>query len=688
MTTSGTKWYKKELIRNLVDMHIPNGEGYLEKFDPAKYAQNIKNSGATVAYIYASNCLGLCFFPTKVGIRHRAAELDIFGETVKECRKLGLGVVGYLNSWGSFVCNEHPEWSVRLEDGSMMRDSERFGNPCPNNPEYADYFNALVAEMVENYDIDGIWIDMVGMWAPVCHCEACKKKFFAEYGKPLPHGDCLGDDGYVEHVRFKGRSIADYAHRIRQTALSIKPHLSVSIQAAGALKYPKHIGVYDMDYFTASDYLAGDFYTDRSGVNAISRVLYKLTDDLPFEFMTSRCTGLEYHTSNKNMNEILCQAYAAIMYKGAFLFIDAIDPDGEMNAEFYKDISVVRERLSPYLPYVDFNETPMRQIAVYFNFDSFTQKSGRVMPSDKPSARFMIKRLQRICGALSSAGLDYDVLTPKSLDELDDYKVIVISSLETMSEDEVSAVRRYVKNGGHLYISGLASLRDDKGVLGEDFALSDVFGVSYNGKYDVCPNYLAPVSENKSLFGSHTKKYPHMLNEAAVKVSDNGGGKALATVTLPVSDVSDPFVFSSAISNPPVIATDAPAIYENHYGKGVSIYSAGAIEGDAHPDSAALFTSLVKYLLGEPDVLLSAPECVDYTVYKNVGGYSIHLLNSQTILPPIPISRLSISVKVGDATIESVTDVSGGNTEWTLKDGVLTVTTDLDVYKLITVRTA
>lgn len=681
------QWYKKELIRNLVDMHIPNGEGYLEKFDPAKYAANIKRSGATVAYIYASNCLGLCFFPTKVGIRHKAAERDIFGETVKECRKLGLGVVGYLNSWGSFVCDEHPEWSARYEDGSMMRERERFGNPCPNNPEYADYFTSIVREMVENYDIDGIWIDMVGTWAPVCHCDACRRKFLEEYGKELPDGDCMGHPNYVDYVRFKGKSIAAYAHRIRETALSVKPHLSVSIQAAGAVKYSKHIGVYDMDYFTSSDYLAGDFYTDRSGVNAISRILYKLTENLPFEFMTSRCTGLEYHTSNKNMNEILCQAYAAIMYKGAFLFIDAIDPDGEMNADFYSDISVVSEKLKPYLPFVDYEETPLRDIAVYFNFDSFTQKSGRALPSDKPSARFMISRLQRICGALSCAGLDYDVLTPKSLSELDGYKVLVISSLETMSEDEVSAVRRYVENGGHLYISGLASLRDDKGVLGDNFALSDVMGVDYEGKYSVCPNYFAPAVDSKSIFGSHTRKYPHMLNEATVKVTDGGRGKALATVTLPVSDVSDPLVFSSAISNPPVVETDAPAIYENRYGKGMCIYSAGAIEGDAHPDSAALFSSLVKYLLGEARVTLSAPECVDYTVYKSREGYRIHLLNSQTILPPIPIQKLSISVKVGDEKVIRVSDVSGGNTDWSLSDGILTVTTDLDVYKMIVVET-
>ena len=115
------QWFKKDILRNLVDMHIPNGEGYLDKFDAAKYAANVKKSGATVAYIYGSNCLGLCFYPTKIGMRHKAADRDIFGQTVIECRKVGLDVVGYLNSWGSFVCDEHPEWSVVDKNGSFVK---------------------------------------------------------------------------------------------------------------------------------------------------------------------------------------------------------------------------------------------------------------------------------------------------------------------------------------------------------------------------------------------------------------------------------------------------------------------------------------------------------------------------------------------------------------------------------------
>ena len=129
--------------------------------------------------------------------------------------------------------------------------------------------------------------------------------------------------------------------------------------------------------------------------------------------------------------------------------------------------------------------------------------------------------------ALSVAGLDYDVLTPKSIAEFGNYKVLVISSLETMSEAEVDAVREFVRNGGRLYISGAASLRDRDGVLHDNFMLSDVMGVDFDGYFDICPNYIAPVEENRAIFASHTRKYPHMINESMIKVKRSGRGSVM-----------------------------------------------------------------------------------------------------------------------------------------------------------------
>lgn len=59
----------------------------------------------------------------------------------------------------------------------------------------------------------------------------------------------------------------------------------------------------------------------------------------------------------------------------------------------------------------------------------------------------------------------------------------------------------------------------------ENLLLSDVLGVDDCGCFEKSLNYIAPVSEElRELFGDHTKRHPHMLNECFVRVRPNGRG--------------------------------------------------------------------------------------------------------------------------------------------------------------------
>ncbi len=678
------KWYQKELVRSLVDMHIPNGDGYLDNFDPKKYAENVKKTGATVAYVYSANSLGLSFYPTKVGLRHKAADRDIFGQTVAECRKLGLGVVGYISSWATKVSEEHPEWRARNSAGISRREKSRWGSPCVNNDEYIEYMRARVYELVSMYKLDAVWIDMIGIYSRVCFCDDCKRK----YGKPLPTTVDLNDPAFADYFKYKGAQVATYVETLRDAAKQADPDITVVLQCANVTN-PLKEGCSDMRYYQTTEFMSGDYYVPREGVNVLSRVLYKLSPNLPFEFMTSRCVSLERHTMNKDINELILQSYAAIMYKGSFLFIDAIDPDGSLNTKFYDDIAVISKNMEKYRPYIDFEEKPLRDVAMYYSFESDVDSCENGNPVDKMGFGYMTNRMRNMDIALTKAHIDYDVLTKKNLGELGNYKAVILSSIEMMSEEEVSAIREYVANGGCIYASGITSLRDDKGNLKDNFILSDVFGVDYAGKFDIKPNYIAPVDDGMTeLFDGYTRKYPHMLEEKMFKVTPNGAKEnILATVTLPISDSSDKDVFSSGLSDPPVNYTDYVALYENKYGKGRAIYSAGRIENDKFADNMKLFTNIIDRLVGDYRAKVEGPSCVDYTVYERDGVLKVNLLNHQTIYPPIKISEVGVTIKIGDKKIKSVKDVTGGVTEWSVADGVLKITTDLDIYKLIVVET-
>ena len=170
-------------------------------------------------------------------------------------------------------------------------------------------------------------------------------------------------------------------------------------------------------------------------------------------------------------------------------------------------------------------------------------------------------------------------------------------------------------------------------------------------------------------------------------MANGENGTPLATVTLPISDSSDRLVFSSGLSDPPICETAYAALYENQYGKGRAIYSAGCIERDPFSDNQKLFARLICDLVGEFRARIDAPSCVDYTVYEKDGLYKVYLLNHQTVFPPIPISCVEVTIRVGEREIRAVRDITGGKTEWSVADGVLHLNTNLDVFKLLVIET-
>jgi hypothetical protein len=358
-----------------------------------------------------------------------------------------------------------------------------------------------------------------------------------------------------------------------------------------------------------------------------------------------------------------------------------------MNSKFYDDIKVIRENFNKYIPYVNYDEKPLRDVAIYHNAMSWIEHKNGDFSTDTLKTYYMYDNLKKIDGILSGAHIDYEILNEKSLGDLSNYKVIILPSLTALNEDECDAVREYVKNGGSVYVSGITSLYDGKGTDKDNFALSDLLGVDYNGIFEIKPAYLAPTNEAPELFGDHTRKYPHMLEENIVRVTPNTDGNILATVTLPIGDVSDNICFSSAISDPPINYTEYPALFEHSYGKGNVIYSAGCIEYDKFPDNAKLFCAILKRLAGEFTTEVTAPTCVDFTAYASESRISVNLLNNQTVYPPIRIDAITVSVDLDNKKVKSVTDVSGGKLDYVVENGHIVLTTDLDFYKLIVIET-
>ena len=681
-------WYEKSGFRNLVDMHIADREGSLEKFDADAYADNMAKAGVDGSYVYASNCLGLCLYPSKYGYRHRITnKRDLFGETVAALKKRGIAVIGYLNSWSTACYDRHPEWRITSARGKGTRDNDhhggRYGQCCVNSP-YRDYFYKLVTELCETYDLDGFWTDMVGFFNPVCFCKSCKEQY-EKNGKKIPTVINWDDPAFVDYINFKYKSMTSYAQGICDAARAANPKVSVGLQCASwSLGC---FGGYLEEYYATMDYCAGDFYGEHVESAVHSRVLNNLTPKRPFEFMTSRCYDLSYHTMTKPMQKLLASAYNSLLSCGSFMFIDAIDPDGAMNPLLYERIRPVGKSVKKYLPFVDYNARIIADAAVYFNFDSMVDLSDNGKPIDDMTAQPpLFATFKNISKTFLERHITFDILTRANIDRLQDFKVVILPGLAFISQDEAAAFKRYVENGGALYVSGETGLRETGGVKRGDFMLGDITGVRCDGSHELTPSYFAPVHDGDPLFGDYSRKYPFMIKAAMADVS-LAGGEMLAEAVLPACSSNDNINFVTAISDPPVNYTGKPSLVYNAYGKGRTLYSAGALENSAVIETADFFAALIEKLADGFSVAVEAPSCVYHSSVKKTDGNILCMLfNAQDLYPPVPVDGIVVRMKT-DRPAAVVKLPDGTDVDYSYDNGCLTIKADkLDLFDMYEIR--
>ena len=682
------KWYQQSHFRNLVDMHIPSGNGNLENFDAEKYADCMLQAGVETAYVYASNCLGLCLFPSEVGYRHSITEKrDIFGETVAALRKRGIGVVGYLNSWCSEGARMHPQWQIVTQEGHTNGETSRFGTCCLNSP-YRDLFHALVYEMVSKYDIDGLWVDMIGFFASDCACPWCREKYKKETGFELPTTIDWEDENFLRYLQFKFDTVTEYARGIEEAAHRAKPDISVSLQCA-SWKNPHINGMADA-YYDLMDYASGDFYADRNSTDVVCRILPNLTKYAPFEYMISRAPNLSYHTAIKDRSEILLQAYTAFLCGGSFLFIDAIDPDGGLNGDFYRFMGQIKKELEPFFPTIDYEAQVLRDVAVYAPLDAYSTPNlqGKALPRLADELP-MAGRLQSINKALSRAHIDYDILTEKKIDEIGKYKVLILPDLHRMKQSECEKIAAYVQAGGRVYVSGSTSALSSDGKNSGSFMLSQVLGVEYTRIEDRKPVYLAPTQAGQPYFVRFSPTYPAMLPDAVPVVKPVSEQlEVLATLTYPFTDARNYLRYSSAISNPPSEKTDLPAVVRHKYGKGTCIYSVAPLELSSEVCNYDIFAELIKSLADECGGLnftCEESEYLEHVVRHNPEKrhYTVSVLNYQNVRKIVPLRDVTFTVQL-DVAPKSVKTTLGTPVQWEKQaDGLHICLEKLEIYDVI-----
>ncbi len=253
---------------------------------------------------------------------------------------------------------------------------------------------------------------------------------------------------------------------------------------------------------------------------------------------------------------------------------------------------------------------------------------------------------------------------PRAISAL--YQTLLINNAAVMSTAEVEKVRAFVSGGGTLLATGLTSLMQPDGSSSGDFALADVFGVSYTGKQSRRVNYLK-LDIDESLVS---------CNRPAPLVSLVGEQtQALGGLLESQFDPDDPEHYTSIHSNPPGRSTGCPGLTINSYGKGRCIYLAPpllALQQDAQEKFGAWLFE--QYAPGSLVAAANIPPAVELTLLRSTTSpaWLVGLVNYQTELPNIPVHGLRLRLRLPVSRPQACTCISDGKAlPFSFEDGIL-----------------
>jgi hypothetical protein len=216
--------------------------------------------------------------------------------------------------------------------------------------------------------------------------------------------------------------------------------------------------------------------------------------------------------------------------------------------------------------------------------------------------------------------------------ELSRFKVLVLAGAAALSDSQCEAIREFVRAGGGVVATGETSLCDELGRPRKDFALADLFGISYRGRpattaqretLDV--NFAITVDENywKQRVGVAT------LTWGDSPILDDPKLREL----VPTRSVTfkGPQVLVSELKPDEVIARmtpagwkDAPipAVIARTFGTGRVVYLPACLDAAmwsySYPYQRRMLTRLIEWAAGDKSfpIEIEAPMCVQTTFWR------------------------------------------------------------------------
>ena len=548
---------------------------------------------------------GYTGYPTKIGYPSPGIVNDALKIWRKVTNDMGIPLsVHYSGTWDDVAIEHHPEWAALKADGTPH------GSIICHNSDYLDkYMIPQMMEIIEEYDVDGFWVDGE-CWASLpCWCDRCKIKFTRLTGaKEIP---LKPEDGrWHEWIAMHRNDFFEHVRKYTEAVHAKKPGCLVCSNWNYSVRVPDEISI-------PADYLSGDFPPsfglEITGLEA--RFLEsrgKTWDLMAWSFFRAG-------NGPWTMKPAAClkQEAAIVIMNGGSLFIyNQPERNGRL-VGWHQDLLAEVAQFTRQRQDICQYSASVPQVALLHS-------KSHYYTNNSPLFNFgpMIQPLEGALQALLENHYHTDVLNEETLlRKINDYNFVVVPDQSNLPAEIIDRLKTYVREGGRLLVSGdfvcdsfgdvLGTGKSGEKKEGTFYIPADGGVVSYDG-----PVQPVNVSGGRMLVPLYTGQEPE--DETAdfpiATIADCGKGK-IAAIHAPVFN-----------------------FFARH----------------RYPRLRSFFGTVFNAVAPEQLVTLNAPPCVDMTIRKKEDKLIVHFLNRNSAYPMNLYSGVSEEIEAAGPLALSV----------------------------------
>ncbi len=644
------------------------------QFDSARFVETLISAYVDSVTCFARCHHGMLYYPSSChanAVHPKLAEQDLLGKQIEACHKVGIKVPVYTTvQWDQRLSESYPQWCMRTKTGAEI--VAQWSKPgyfedgfytflCVNSP-YREYLFEEVDELLERYEIDGLFFDI--LYVKPCYCMHCLTKMNQA-------GVDTSDEEAVE--AFSAKTLSEFRYQMSNRIRAKKGDVSVYYNTSHVHPgYRQFISA--LSHIEVESLPSGGWGYDHFPV--VGR--YARTLGVPVVGMTGKFHTYWGDFHSLKTPEALQYECFLINAMGANVSVgDQMHPDGRLSQAGYELISSVFEQLKLTEPWCS-DTVPVNEMAIL-------NPEERQLDSDLNVSQPLIGATR----VLQELGYQFDIID--SQHDFTPYKVLVLVCNYQLNKEVSARLNDYLSKGGKILASGYSPF--DQAM---QTSLVPQLCVQPKGQVPFSPDYILLREEKLSkALGLPAEEL--VMYQGSVRVEADHKAEVVADTIAPYFNrcgrwfCSHQHAPSSREILHPAIVTTADSSYFSH--PVFSIYASKA---------PRWVRTLVRHqcdrLLGQPLIQHNGPHSLIATLHHQPEHrrYILHLLHyvpekrcSDLLIVDavLPVNQLNLRVNLaGITSVQTVLD-NGKVVSW--KSELDSVSIDLDClmgYQLISMN--